>query len=384
MKYLDIKYLYEYAKSSIFIFNIFIDYENETLYDSLKEKIKKKICKLLLPDDKECYGLFINISQSLKALLININLKNTSILGQTNKIKLISNNNEHEIDLNNRVIYSFENSNISLIEILPEIDNFDNYFEYEDYYDLSRLTFNESICIYNYNNIIYGILKPKENNNNGDFCYSSQNKNIEKSSPILNLLNNKIIGIHEKTDNNTNNIGYYINYFIEKFQREKILSKNNNNRLAVIRLLSELKRYNKNKYMIIPREDNFLIWDVIIFGPENTPYQNGKFKIEITIPRDYPFKGPRVYFITKIYHPNFRGDRTQICCCVISELEPNNFFPSNTIIQILDQIYSLLEKPIPDTYRECLRSNYECSGLMVDNEEKYKEIALKWTKDYAI
>ena len=43
-----------------------------------------------------------------------------------------------------------------------------------------------------------------------------------------------------------------------------------------------------------------------------------------------------------------------------------------------------MEKPIPDTYRECLYSNYECSELMLNNYEKYKEIALKWTKEYAI
>ena len=388
MKYLDTKYLYEYAKSSIFIFNIFIDYENETLYDSLKEKIKKKICKLLLTDDKECYGLFINISQSLKALLININLKNTSILGQTNKIKLISNNNEQEIDLNNRVIYSFENSNISLIEILPEIDNFDNYFEYEDYYDLSRLTFNESICIYNnklniHNNIIYGILKQKEDNCRG-FCYLCQNNNIEKSSPILNLLNNKIIGIHEKANNTELNIGYYINNFIEKFQKEKIFSVNNNaNTAAILRLLKELKKCNKNKYIIIPR-DSFFIWDAIIFGPENTPYQNGKFKIEIRIPRDYPFKEPSFYFITKIYHPSFKGERTKICCCSISDLEPGTYTPAKTIIRILDKIHSLLETPEPDTEIKCASTNRECAVLMLNNREKYKEIALQWTKDYAL
>lgn len=39
-------------------------------------------------------------------------------------------------------------------------------------------------------------------------------------------------------------------------------------------------------------------------GPEQTPYEEGTFKLEITVPDRYPFEPPRVKFATPVYHPN--------------------------------------------------------------------------------
>lgn len=39
-------------------------------------------------------------------------------------------------------------------------------------------------------------------------------------------------------------------------------------------------------------------------GPPDTPYEGGKYTVDIRIPNDYPFKPPVMKFATRIWHPN--------------------------------------------------------------------------------
>lgn len=39
-------------------------------------------------------------------------------------------------------------------------------------------------------------------------------------------------------------------------------------------------------------------------GPPDTPYEGGKYAVDIRIPNDYPFKPPVMRFSTRIWHPN--------------------------------------------------------------------------------
>ena len=35
-----------------------------------------------------------------------------------------------------------------------------------------------------------------------------------------------------------------------------------------------------------------------------SPFEGGKFTLELFLPEEYPMSAPKVRFITKIYHPN--------------------------------------------------------------------------------
>lgn len=54
-----------------------------------------------------------------------------------------------------------------------------------------------------------------------------------------------------------------------------------------------------------------------IQGPQDTPYENGIFKLEINIPKRYPIEPPSIRFVTPIYHPNIdNGGR--ICLDILN------------------------------------------------------------------
>lgn len=71
----------------------------------------------------------------------------------------------------------------------------------------------------------------------------------------------------------------------------------------------------------IPHEDNLRYFDVQIAGPGGgSPYDGGRFKLELFLPEDYPMAPPKVRFLTKIYHPNI--DKLGRICLDILKGEP--------------------------------------------------------------
>jgi ubiquitin-conjugating enzyme E2 A len=75
------------------------------------------------------------------------------------------------------------------------------------------------------------------------------------------------------------------------------------------RLLRDFKRLQKDPPLGIqaaPLENNVLNWAAVIFGPDDTPWEGGTFKLLLEFTEDYPNKPPTVQFSSKIFHPNVR------------------------------------------------------------------------------
>ncbi|CAF2942758.1 unnamed protein product, partial [Rotaria sp. Silwood2] len=58
------------------------------------------------------------------------------------------------------------------------------------------------------------------------------------------------------------------------------------------------------KTLAIVDEHNPRYFKVVIDGPSESPYEGGKFKVELFLPEEYPMAPPKVRFMKKLYHPN--------------------------------------------------------------------------------
>jgi ubiquitin-conjugating enzyme (huntingtin interacting protein 2) len=65
--------------------------------------------------------------------------------------------------------------------------------------------------------------------------------------------------------------------------------------------------------------DNFTELKGEISGPPDTPYEGGKFSLEIKVPETYPFNPPKVKFLTKIWHPNISSVTGAICLDILKD-----------------------------------------------------------------
>ena len=65
-----------------------------------------------------------------------------------------------------------------------------------------------------------------------------------------------------------------------------------------------------------PNPDNIMMWNAVIFGPEDTPWDGGTFKLTLEFSEEYPSKAPVVKFKSKLFHPNVYLDGS-ICLDIL-------------------------------------------------------------------
>jgi len=115
-------------------------------------------------------------------------------------------------------------------------------------------------------------------------------------------------------------------------------------------------------------------WIATIYGPENSPYSGGVFQLEIEFPNDYPFKPPKVKFLTKVYHCNV-NDKGGICLDILKD----NWSPALTISKVLLSICSLFTDPNPDDPLVP-----EIAKQYKSNRAAHDKTAREWTQKYAV
>jgi ubiquitin-conjugating enzyme E2 D/E len=148
------------------------------------------------------------------------------------------------------------------------------------------------------------------------------------------------------------------------------------NKMLLQRIFNEYKDINNNDYGLSAHmtEEDPTKWTIIFFGPSETSFENGVFKLVINFKGKYPFEPPMCHFQTKIYHPNI-DISGRICLDILR----SNWSPALSVAQLVLSIISLLTDPNPAS-----PLNGEAAQLYLNNKDAYKLKQLEYTKQYAI
>ncbi|TEA41095.1 hypothetical protein DBR06_SOUSAS29010009, partial [Sousa chinensis] len=67
-----------------------------------------------------------------------------------------------------------------------------------------------------------------------------------------------------------------------------------------------------------PDESNTRYFHVVIAEPQDSPFEEGAFKLELFLPEEYPMAASKVCFMTKIDHPNV-DNLGRICLDILKD-----------------------------------------------------------------
>ena len=261
----------------------FINNPNSSIKIEEKEKIynniKSSICKIVINDNKKGYGFFCNIlnrinSNIIPVLITNYTTLSTEYIKTNEKLNILLNEEKEEKIIyldDSRIYYTNENINITIIEINPRIDGI------KDFLDLDDNIYKENMLPNYQNKKIYIIERPHFKR---DFISISSldkinNTNIECKletcfgcigTPIFNLDNDKIIGIHMNEIDSKENKNICFKTIIDNFI----------NRNEIVLCISLNKKSSKKDVYFLNCENNESDCSEEINESTTSIYVNGK------------------------------------------------------------------------------------------------------------
>ena len=197
--------------------------------------MEKCICKICRNDGNKGTGFFCNINYENKyipVMITNYHVINNKYIKENEKIVITINDDKENktIELKNRIIYKNKEYDIIIIEI-KENDGINNYMNIDKRYlnNNINIIYDKSIYIIQYPlgkkvGVSYGIINKINEYNIEYFCNTDSGSS---GSPIINIINNEIIGIHKegikkRKVNRGTLLKYPIKDFINKIKNKEI------------------------------------------------------------------------------------------------------------------------------------------------------------------
>eukprot|EP00606_Chrysophyceae_sp_TOSAG23-5_P000432 GSChrysophyteH2.ASY1.ANO1.1032.1 assembled CDS len=123
----------------------------------------------------------------------------------------------------------------------------------------------------------------------------------------------------------------------------------------------------------VDTENKMHLWGKIT-GPDDTPYAGGTFVVDIIIPGDYPFTAPKMFFKTKMWHPNVSSQTGAICLDILKDA----WSPALTLKTALMSLQALMCAPEPSDPQDA-----EVASMFNRSYDQFASTARFWTETYA-
>ena len=127
------------------------------------------------------------------------------------------------------------------------------------------------------------------------------------------------------------------------------------------RLLRDFKRLVEDPtdgISAAPLGNNIFLWNAVICGPNETPFEDGTFKLALQFSEEYPNEPPVVKFLSKMFHPNIFEEDGQV---------NTHWSPAYNVSTILVSTQALLSDP----NLICLPANRLAGQLFRENKREY-------------
>ena len=122
-------------------------------------------------------------------------------------------------------------------------------------------------------------------------------------------------------------------------------------------------------------------YTALIKGPNGTPWAGATFELSIEVGEDYPFKAPKIKFITPIFHPNVGLESGTVC---VEELLDHKWEPHLTIAWLLKAVEGLMRRPKGTDYYLVELDDTEIMRLYQKKRPRFNEMARACVREFAI